>query len=223
MKSTEPLPADFTVTAHTGCEGTPDNSLAAIDRAYESGADIVEIDLQYDAAGTPVLSHNTPAGGEPTLAEAFEKLAAYGNMRMNVDVKTTAHLHTVQILAERSDVLSRIFFTGVGQKDVPAVKAAAPEIPYYLNANVLPRTFHTQIYLRLLAKRVKKTGAVGINFHYNGASAALVNVFHKNGLLVSVWTVNNEEDMRRILTYGPDNVTTREPSLLRGILSEKKA
>jgi hypothetical protein len=41
------LPEEFTVTAHTGCEGTKDNSLDAITVGFGYGADIVEIDLGY--------------------------------------------------------------------------------------------------------------------------------------------------------------------------------
>ena len=47
VKSTDfVLPESFTVTAHTGCEGTEDNSLESIRKAYENSADIVEFDLR---------------------------------------------------------------------------------------------------------------------------------------------------------------------------------
>ena len=37
------IPQGFTVTAHTGCEGTKDNSLDAITLGYGCGADIVDL------------------------------------------------------------------------------------------------------------------------------------------------------------------------------------
>jgi len=46
------------VTAHTGCENTPDNTVASIMRGITSGADIVEIDVRSTADGHPILMHD---------------------------------------------------------------------------------------------------------------------------------------------------------------------
>ena len=63
------LPADFTITAHTGCEGTADNSLEAIEKGYLSGADIVEFDVHFDSKGEPVLAHDYAADDSVKLCE----------------------------------------------------------------------------------------------------------------------------------------------------------
>ena len=52
------LPENFTVTAHTGCEDTADNSLEAISAGIAAGADIVEFDLRFDSEGKGILSHD---------------------------------------------------------------------------------------------------------------------------------------------------------------------
>ena len=65
-----------------------------------------------------------------------------------------------------------------------------------------------------LVEKVKNAGAIGINFNHKSASKELVDIFHENGLLVSIWTVNNKLKMRRILTFAPDNITTRKPDKL---------
>lgn len=46
------------LTAHTGCMGTPDNSLLSIETALLSGADIVEEDILITSDGVLVLSHD---------------------------------------------------------------------------------------------------------------------------------------------------------------------
>ena len=58
-KPTFTLPHGFTITAHTGCEGTPDNSLDSIRAGVAAGADIVEIDLHFLPDGTPVSPLST--------------------------------------------------------------------------------------------------------------------------------------------------------------------
>ncbi len=46
------------VTAHTGCEGTAENSLDSIVAGVEAGADAVEIDVRATADGVGVLLHD---------------------------------------------------------------------------------------------------------------------------------------------------------------------
>ena len=71
-----------------------------------------------------------------------------------------------------------------------------------------------------LVEKVKNAGAIGINFKYTGATKELVKVFHENGLLVSIWTVNSKWRMKKILSFAPDNITTRHPDKLSGIVKD---
>ncbi|MGN0448458.1 MAG: glycerophosphodiester phosphodiesterase [Acutalibacteraceae bacterium] len=213
------LPQGFTVTAHTGCEGTEDNSLESIKAGIEKGADIVEIDLQFSAYGTPVLCHDTPAGDEPTLDSAFEILSV-SDVKMNVDMKSSANLKEVVSLAKKHGVSDKIFFTGVEEKDVDTVKKDVPEIPYYLNLSVEKGKCTDKDYIDSLIERVKQSGAIGINMNYKGASAELVEAFHGQGLLVSLWTANSKLQMKKCLKVSPDNITTRKPSVLLNVIGK---
>lgn len=212
------LPSDFTVTAHTGCMGTADNSLEAIIKGAEF-AEIVEFDLRFAADGMPVLAHDEPADDEIALDGALAELKKHEKLRANIDLKEKTHLEKVRETAERLGVKDRIFFTGVEEQDVEAVKTACPDIPYYLNVGVDKNKKNDREYIMSLAEKIKDSGAVGINMSFEGLSVELVSVFHENGLLVSVWTVNRELDMYRVLTLSPDNITTRNPDKLKEILT----
>lgn len=212
------LPANFTVTGHTGCMNTPANSLESIDVAADCGVQIVEIDLRYDKNGEPVLSHDEPKGGEVTLDEAFARVSTYKDLLVNVDVKTTAYLEKVVPLAEKHGILERIFFTGLFEKDIGTVKAKSPGVPYYLNYNVEKNK--GEEYINSLIRKVKDCGAIGINCRHKAVTKAFVDAFRRNGLLVSVWTVSKPRHMRRALAFAPDNITTREPATLMKVLSE---
>ena len=211
------IAGDFTYTAHTGCLGTKDNSLESIDVGVEYGAQIVEVDVQY-YNGVPVLSHDAPHGDEIPLKEAFLKVKKYENLRVNVDIKSVEFLSEVQKIAEETGVLDRIFFTGIFEKDIETVKSSCPKIQYYLNVSVLPKRKQTIEYLEAIAEKVESCGAIGINFNKDNATPELVNVFHKKGLLVSIWTVNHKRTISKILSYGPDNITTRRPDKLKEVL-----
>ena len=192
------LPENFTYTAHTGCCGTADNSLEAIKVGIEHGANIVEFDLYFNNENVAVLSHDRPKGNEVTLDEAFKLISTYENVQVNVDVKKCDdNLHVVFDLAEKYNITNRIFFTGVNLEDVKTVKKECPSVPYYLNYEVKKENKQTPEYLNDLVKIVKDNGAVGINFNKDSATKELVDTFHKNNLLVSIWTVNEERDMQK--------------------------
>lgn len=216
---TEILSNGFTYTAHTGCIKTADNSLEAIEEGAKYGADIVEFDLNFLTDGTPVLSHDKPQGKEVTLDEAFKKVSEYKSLKVNVDVKNVKNLKSVYPLAQKYGLEDRIFYTGVTDEFLEAVKNDSPEIPYYLNVSVDKSRKQTPEYLESLVKKVKDSGAVGINFNKDHATKKLVDTFHENDLLVSIWTVNKKRKMYKILSLKPDNITTRRPDKLKEILN----
>ena len=214
------LPEGFTLTAHTGCEGTADNSLEAIQKGFDCGANTVEFDVNFTPDGVPVLAHDTAADSTVSLAEAFELIAGLPGLTVNVDCKTTENLKAISDLAEQYGVKDRIFYTGIEEKDVDAVKMSAPAVDYYLNMSVEKPSEHTEEYLQTLVDKVKECGAIGINFNKKSASKELVDYFHANGLLVSIFTVDDKVEMYDILSYAPDNITTRCPDDLQEILKE---
>ena len=215
------LPKDFTFTAHTGCMGTKQNSLEAMKAGVESGADIIEFDLRADSNGELVLSHDEPKGGEILLSQAFELLSSFENTKANVDIKMVDQLEKVYPLAKEYNVEDKIFYTGVKDEFVEPVKTKSPEISYFLNVKVNKIKKKNKNYLLSLVEKVKNAGAMGINFNYKSASKELVETFHENGLLVSIWTVDDENNMYKILSFGPDNITTRHPDKLSAIVSQK--
>lgn len=217
------LPDGFTVTAHTGCMDTEENSLESIKAGAQSGADIVEFDLYFTEDMTPVLAHDKPSGGEITLDEALSYLSMFKDTRANIDIKRTDALDKVSELVLKHSLTDRVFFTGVTEDFADAVKADCPDIKYYLNIDVDKKKARDSKYIASLVEKTEKAGAVGINLNQNGASGELVKAFHDNGLLVSVWTVDKERDMHKILELSPDNITTRKPDLLCGIIEERNS
>jgi glycerophosphoryl diester phosphodiesterase len=211
------LPDGFTYTGHTGCVGTKDNSLEAIDKAVEFGVDIVEFDIRFDGK-QHILSHDDPVGGEATLRDALLTVKKYDGLKANIDVKEVKGIEHVQPLAEELGMLDRVFFTGIFEDDAPVVAEKCPKIHYYLNMSVASSSKQTKEYLAKIIGIVKKCGAVGINFNHKHLTPKLVEAFRKEGLFVSVWTVNKEDKMYKALGCAVDNITTRRPDMLSKII-----
>ncbi len=216
------LPQSFTVTGHTGYLGEKDNSLEAMEAAVKAGAQIIEFDLNFDEEKNPVLSHDTPKGGEVTLKEAFDFLAEHPATLANVDAKSTENLSAVSALAKELMVEKQIFFTGIGEEDVAAVQKDCPSVPYYLNLDVEKSRVSDETYLEELSSKVITSGAVGINMHKRAVTKELCDFFHEKGLLVSIYTVDKTYEMHRVLFCAPDNITSRNPDKLINIINEKK-
>ena len=215
------LPENFTLTAHTGCEGTADNSLEAIKKGYESGADIVEFDVHFNSKGEPVLAHDYAADDSVKLKDAFDLVAECEGLRVNVDCKTVDNLKAIVKTAEDCGVKDRIFYTGIELKDVDIVKRDTPEVKYYLNTSVNKIRKNDEDYIRSLVTLVRETGALGLNINFGQASEKMIKIFRQEGLEVSLWTVNKELDMHKVLALGCDNITTRQPTKLREIIESK--
>ena len=68
------------ITAHSGCEGTQENSLTSIEKGIVLGADCVEIDIRSDAEGRLWLTHDLPesVSGLVSLEEAFSLIQKSG-------------------------------------------------------------------------------------------------------------------------------------------------
>lgn len=211
-----------TVTAHSGCEGTADNSVDSIRKAAEVNADIIEIDIRFAKDGTPVLSHDTPKGNEVTLDTAFSVITEYPSLRVNLDIKETTHLENIPPIAEKYALSDRIFYTGIFERDVPAVKEKTPGVKYYLNYNLPPAFLQTALFNTYLCRKIKNLGAAGLNANYRCASFRLCRAVRREGLELSVWTVNKTEDMPRVLNLRPDNITSRIPSQIIKIIKNKE-
>ena len=215
------LPAGFTYTAHSGAENTAENSLEFIEKAIALQVPVLEVDVSVRNDGTPVLLHAETAGEDEgvLLEEALALIADRSDsIQVNLDLKAFSNIPEIADLVQQYELVDRCFFTGVEAEHTQTVKIDAPEIPYYLNADLNKMRLEDETYLKSIAEEVKRSGAVGINCNYKNASKRLCEVFHAEGLKVSFWTADNKLVMRNLLTFSPDNITTRHPILLSGLL-----
>ena len=214
------LPAGFTVTAHAGAMNTAANTLESLKVGLQN-ADIAEVDVSHAADGTPVLYHGfTPPADATLLEDALQVLASFPDKWMNLDLKVFDHLPAVQEIAKRCGVLDRVFFTGVGKRHAEDARTGAPKIPYYLNVSILPLLKNNKAYAHHLVHLAQRCGAVGLNSNHMNATQTIVDAFHENSLLVSLWTVRNEKDMQKVLRLAPDNMTTVMPDRANLMLKE---
>ncbi|MBR2079743.1 MAG: glycerophosphodiester phosphodiesterase [Clostridia bacterium] len=219
MNSKFPLPKGFTITAHTGCEGTEYNSAESI-RVGSRYGEIVEVDLNFTKNGDPVLAHTFAKKDSLSLDEAFSVLSELPGTKMNIDVKIGPNLKAVYDCAIKYGVQDRILYTGIEKEKLVSAKRDTPEIPFYLNVTVTRFKMLRKGYIDYLVEETKKHGAIGLNMSYKPCTKALIDAFHKKGLIVSLYTCNSEKAMLKALNLGADNITTRNPKKLKSLIEE---
>ena len=217
------LPKEFTVTYHAGAMHTSANSIYSVKAAVDAEAQIVEFDVSFRPDGTPVIIHNPePSSAQGVLLkDALAVVAEHRSCRINLDIKSTKNLAAVDALVNQYGLTERVFYTGVFEDWVDTVRTAS-SIPYYLNYNIKSEETSDNDLLQAVADKVKNYGAIGINSNFENATKGFVDFMHKNGLLVSLWTVNNPKDIPRVLEMQPDNITTKRPQLLKLVAYHQK-
>lgn len=213
------LARGFTVTAHTGAMMTRSNSRQSICEAALCGADVCEVDLNFRPDGTPVISHDDPKDNKSGIPfdTALSYVTRSDTLKLNIDLKSVSGLSKIPDMLEKHGLVKRAFFTGIYGDFIAAVREACPGIPYYLN-HWSGGSLNSDEAIDKKIAEIKEAGAVGINMNTGDCSARLCEKLHESSLKVSVWTVNKPKDMVRILSYAPDNITTKRPMTLLSLV-----
>ncbi|RED59358.1 glycerophosphodiester phosphodiesterase [Cohnella lupini] len=221
------------ITAHTGCMGTPMNSLLSIETGISSGADIIEDDIQVTRDGILVLSHDDTvhlANGTEnrisgmtfnelsdglstpisTLEQALELLQNAGKM-MNLDLKTDGAIVPLSDLIERLGLLDQVFLTGCQYASALKVQMHNPRLNKLLNVDV--RIFQTLSYvdaIRQTCEHAQSAGCIGLNVPYQLVQPLLLELSADYKLPVYLWTVNEEGLFRQFAEMGVRSITTKD-------------
>ncbi|MFV0412308.1 MAG: glycerophosphodiester phosphodiesterase [Oscillospiraceae bacterium] len=215
------------ITAHSGCEHTPANSLAHIQAALAAGADYFEVDVRHGPAGGLVLSHDLPAAGALTLEEAFVAGLA-GAAGINCDLKEFGLVRQVLALAEECGFAQeRLVFTGSFEMEGGDHAAfAASKAALFLNTELvagfeenLRQAGQNPAPLRAQLKAIKNAGAACVNICCPLVNEALVGLCQSGGLGVSAWTADSGQEISRLAGLGVYNITTNFPGMAAGRLA----
>lgn len=233
------------ITAHTGCMGTPDNSMASGRAALALGVDIIEDDIRATQDGILVLSHDDEirtASGEtaslsgmtyrelqefaetPVVAlEELLMLVKGSDTMINLDMKSDDALEPVSRLIQRTGMADRVFMTGCLYERALKAKNVVPDLPKLLNVNV--QHFRTMAYeeaVRESCQEALDAGCFGLNVPYQVLNGKMMEIAEAAGLPVYVWTIDEAEEMRRCAELGVRSITTRTVDMLQAVKANWK-
>ncbi len=228
------------VIAHRGASGTlPENTLPAYALAVEQRADMIEIDLHRTRDGAVVIAHDEGLerlGGRGEIADATlsevrgldagngervptldDVLDRFGpQIPFNLELKRGARADYPGLPAaaleavETRDLLGQTLFSSFHDSVLNGVRGASRKarIGLLLSPRDPGRPF----------ERARAVGAEALNPWIGLARRELIEEAHAEGLAVYVFTVDAEEDMRRLLDLGVDGLFTNHPDRLRALV-----
>lgn len=208
------------ITAHSGCEGLPDNSLEYVRFALGCGADALEVDVHPRADGGFYISHDGTDGTGPDLREVFS-LVRDGAAGINCDLKEPGLERPVYELACAYGIEDRLVLSGtvseramadgdIRRRTLLNIEEAYPPMQACYDRERIP----TAEDIRLASEACRRWGGRVLNLHYALCTEESMAIFRDAGLALSVWTVNDEATARRLLERGVYNITTRRPLML---------
>ena len=220
--------------AHRGARTElPKNTRAAFGRAFERGADAIELDVHATRDGVVVVHHDPDLGlpvsepqqriaemtwqdvdatrfvtgvSVPTLAEVLAM--APPSATVYVEVKGSGIEFLVAEVICRASARSAVH--SFDHDAVVTFKRIAPDVP---------RGLLFEGNVEKLEADFRRAGARDVWPHYSLIDASLVRRVHALGGRVIAWTVNDVETARRLAALGVDGICTDDVRILKSVVA----
>jgi glycerophosphoryl diester phosphodiesterase len=234
--------------AHRGGASVhPENTERAFRHALDLGFTHIETDVHVTRDGVALAFHDerldrvTDAEGaiaelswaevrrarvhgtEPImrLDELFE---AFPGARINLDPK---HGAAVEPLAEtilRTSAVDRVMVGAFSDRRIDRVRSIVGD---RLAVSAGPRRTAALIARsRGVPLPVRQVQAAQVPVSLRGVELVtprFVSYLHQEGIQIHVWTINDPDEMRRLLDLGVDGIMTDRPEVLRDVFDERGA
>lgn len=220
------------VVAHRGGAGYwPENTLEAFRKAASTGANAIELDVQTTQDGVQVVHHDAKIPVKDkyftiakhtyaalkaheeslcTLDEALQVISRSG-LELYLELKETADPRACVSAVRKWGMEGRTVYISFHEKKLRGVRSAEPDARLGFIFKKAPSNLNA--ILRRL--KVRTVGP-----YYKNLTAAQLNKWQAKGLRVAVWTVDDEEEIRRWLDLGADEIISNYPKLVTQILKQ---
>lgn len=205
------------LTAHSGSDGTSDNSLEFIERMIENQVESIEVDIHRAPNGKLYLSHD-PIKTHETIDCLLELEALFryiykksSTVTVNCDLKESGLEAEVQWTAEKWELFDQVVFSGV--VDPVHLSIWDREKIFYNIENCLPNIYTVnqlkKAHFDVVNYFCRKYSVHTLNLYYGLCSKEWIELCHANHLNLSVWMVDNLEMIETFKQQEIYNVTTR--------------
>jgi glycerophosphoryl diester phosphodiesterase len=228
-----------------------ENSLAAFAHAVDLGFTYLETDVHATSDGVLLAFHDSTLdrvtdrvgrvvelpwttvraariGGQEPIPRLEDVLGTWPHVRVNVDVKDDSAIAPLVAAVRRTGAIDRVCVASFSERRLSSVRrqlgpqlctALGPGAVALLRAaathnwaSVLAGGRHRGIPCAQVPERVGPLRVV---------TPGLVELAHRRGQRVHVWTVDDAAEMHRLLDLGVDGLMTDRPATLRQVFRDR--
>lgn len=225
-----------------GAVDGPENTIRAFQAAVGLGYEYLETDVRVTSDGVLLAFHDDDlrrtcgvdgriselryrdvaaarVGGTepiPRLDDVFEQ---FPDTRFNIDCKSDAALEPLAAAVERHDVFDRVCLASFADRRLRTLRqrlgrrlctsAGMGELSLLWTSGASAGAHAAQVPVR--------QGRLTV------VTEKFVRRAHALGIAVHVWTIDDPDEMRRLLDLGVDGLMTDRPEVLRDVLIERHA
>ena len=231
-----------------GTSSAPENTMPAFEHAAELGFRYLETDVHLSADGVlmafhdPDLSRTCGVDGSiadmtadelaevrvdgraaiPLMSDLFER---FPDVRFNIDCKSDAAAGPLAALIRRFEAIDRVCIGAFSHARLTKLRTLlGPELLSCMSPQEVA-TLRVAGRVTGSAERVAQvpvrygaaTGPKGVTV----VTERFVRNAHRRGVPVHVWTIDDADEMHRLLDLGVDGIMTDRPEILRDVLVER--
>lgn len=230
--------------AHRGSSGRyPENTMLAFRKAIEEGADGIELDVHLSKDGELMIMHDEAlkrtTGKEgfifdykrselekinaskegfapiPSLEEYLAFIKECEGKITNIELKTAPVYYPdieekTLAMVRRFSLEDRIIFSSFNHLSVLRMKALGTTSECGL--------LFSGVKLYNEGSIIKKSGIEYFHPDYNDLDDEIVSSYKKYGVGLNVWTVNEEEEIRKCIEWGVNGIIGNYPARVKAAL-----
>jgi glycerophosphoryl diester phosphodiesterase len=222
------------VIAHRGdCSHALENSLEAFRLALSIPVDMIEFDIRksnddvlyvmhdrnagrtangnidIEKAGSEEISRLRLKNGEaiPTLSDVLSLVN--GNVRLNIEIKSegAGALSAVQLAG--SGYQGEVLVSSFREEEVVGARQTMPSVP-------VAGIFDTFIPEEINAYHAKGYKCISLN--KKTVTKELIFLCHQRDIMVYVWTVDDEREIRQLIAWNVDGIYSNRPDVLKRVV-----
>jgi glycerophosphoryl diester phosphodiesterase len=222
------------VIAHRGdATHALENSLNAFRIALSVPVDMIEFDVRKGRDNILYVMHDRDTGrtadrninierakagelsrvrlknGEPipTLRDVLAEVA--GAAALNIEIKSKGAGALIAEHLKGSGYKGSVVLSSFQEQEVVDARRALPAIPV---AGIFDEFIPSGV------SAYQRKGYRFISLNRKTVTKELVSLFQDQGIRVYVWTVDDESEMKRLISWGVDGIYSNDPVLLRKIV-----
>ena len=237
------FPAPLAFAHRGGGAEVPENTWSAFAHAVSLGYHYVETDIRATRDGMAVALHDPTidrvSGQRGVLSQMTwrqlrdvrlpdgrdvprldELLASWPDLHWNIDVKRREAVAPVVEAIRRAGATERVLVAAFAGRRTAHVRAAlGPRLATGAGRTAIARLLAAKTFPWL--PMGKTPSAAQVPVRRRGLlilDAGFVAACHRAGVVVHVWTVDEREEMQRVLDLGVDGIMTDRPTVLKEVL-----